>query len=155
MNSKALFGKESCQRSWLRDWKTFCLHSIFACKFAWQFACKLGYLTKVNPSGSSYKKPPPVACHAPWVQGRLCRWFLGLLFTVENWCKQVVWQPLRRLTPSAPLHSGAKVLLTFGNVILYSTFIYKLYCLKWFSAIKLQAEQTAKLALLVQGRVSA
>ena len=27
------------------------------------------------------------------------------------------------------------MLLTFGNVILCSTFIYKLYCLKWFSAV--------------------
>ena len=34
-----------------------------------------------------------------------------------------------------PLHSGAKMLLTFGNVILHLTFIYKLYCLKWLSAI--------------------
>ena len=42
-SGKALFGKESCQRSWLRDWKTFCLYAIFG----W----KSSYRTKVNPSG--------------------------------------------------------------------------------------------------------
>ena len=45
--NSALFGKESCQRSWLRDWKTFYLYTIFGCRFEY----KLGCLTKVNPSG--------------------------------------------------------------------------------------------------------
>ena len=72
-SSKALFGKESCQRSWLRDFKTFCLHMIFS----W----KSPYRTKVNPSGFSYEKPPPCT------QGRLCCGFLGLLFVAEIWCK--------------------------------------------------------------------
>ena len=35
-NCKALFGKESCQRSWLRDWHTFCVYTMSSCKSALQ-----------------------------------------------------------------------------------------------------------------------
>ena len=86
--------KRAVSGSWLRDWKTFCLYTIFGCKFGWKFPCKSGYLTKVNPSGFSFEKPPPFTCYALWVQGRQCYGFLGLLFTAEIWWKQVVWQPL-------------------------------------------------------------
>ena len=57
---KALFGKESCQRSWLRDWKIFCLYTIFGCKFGWKFGWKSDYHIKVNPSGFLTKNHLPL-----------------------------------------------------------------------------------------------
>ena len=56
----------------------------------------------------------------------------GGLIEITFHCKAVFGSKLQN-NPSdgyrrqLPLHSGAKVLLTFGNVVLYSTFIYKLY----------------------------
>ena len=83
--------------------KTFCLCTVFGCKFA----CKLGYRTKVNPSDFSYEKSPPFA------QGRQNCEILGLLFVAEIWCKQIARQPLRRLTPPAPLAQWSQGVIDF------------------------------------------
>ena len=101
-NCKAPFGKESCQRSWLRDWKTFCLYTMFGCRFG----CKLGYLTKVNPASKSI---PPIFLtknHLPLPKGGKTADFWGCYllpkFDVNRlfMCKPAVcigvqWTPLR------------------------------------------------------------
>ena len=110
----------------------------------------MGYLTKVNPSGFSYEKPPP------FTKGRLCCGFLGLLFVAEIWCKQVVYVQtygLHRRSMNAPtmliykyiylwptkINYGYTVGATIGRLI--SNF------LDCFSAINQQLKQIAKPAL--------
>ena len=147
-NSKALFGKESRQRSWLRDWKIFCLHLIFVWKFSW----KSDYRTEVNPSGFSCEKPPP------FTKGRQRCGFLGSLFVAEIWCKQVVNVQtcgLHRRSMNAPtmliykyiylwptkINHGYTVGATIGR--LFSNY------LNCFSLINQQPKQTAKQAVFV------
>ena len=100
-NCKALFGKESCQRSWLRDWKTFCLYTMFGCRFD----CKSDYCIKVNPSGFSYEKPPPftqgrrLSAVKQQKQGRPCFKFYYMYITGKRFRPQPFWQPSQKACP--------------------------------------------------------
>ena len=92
--SKALFGKESCQRSWLRDWEHF--------GYIWYSVVSSLINQVILPRSIPpvfLRKPPP------FTKVRLCRWFLGLLFVDEIWCKQIVYVQtcgLHRRSMNAP-----------------------------------------------------
>ena len=101
----------------------------------------------VNPSGFSYEKPPP------FTKGRLCCGFLGLLFVAEIRCKQVVWQPLRRLTPPAPLAQWSQDVANLWECYFVFDIYLQIILIKMIFRCNKLSEQTAKFALLVQGRV--
>ena len=85
--------------------------------------------------------------------------FWVCLFVAENWCKQNVWQPLRRLTPPAPLAQWSLRVIDFwgycfvaktGSKIYKPTIFNKISSL--WEAVK-NPQNNPKLALPVQGRV--
>ena len=133
------------------DWeivKTFCLRTIFGCKFA----CKLIYRIKVNPSGFLAKTTS--LCQ------RAARlrifWYVYLL--PKFWYKRIVYVQtcgLHRRSMNAP------TMLIYKYIYLWPTKINHGYTvgatigrlisnyLNCFSSVNQQLKQTAKFALLV------
>ena len=154
---QALFGKESCQRSWLRDWKTFCLHTIFGYRFGCKFACKLGCRIKANPSGFSPRKTTSLYMSCPvGTRAAILRFFGVYLSVAEIWCEQVANVQtcgLHRRSMNAP------TMLIYKYIYLWPTKINHGYTvgatigrlisnyLNWFSSINQQPKLIAKSAL--------
>ena len=94
--------KRAVSDSWLRDWKIFCLYTMFGCKFG----CKSDYCIKVNLSGFLTKNHLPLHVMPRGYKGGCVGDFWGCYlqskFDVNRlfMCKPVVcigvqWTPLR------------------------------------------------------------